>query len=1077
MIRRFVPACLVAVCLLASAFADTAPQTKPKAKPAAKTAEPKKQEKPPDYSQEAAIIEQYHTSMHYENDGTGKREVTARIKVQSEAGVERFGQLVIGYNSENERVDITYVRVRKPNGSVINAPADAVQDLSSPVTREAPVYTDFRQKHITVPGISVGDTIEYDVNIVLFKPLAAGEFWMEHSFIDSAIVLDEQLDLNLPKDRVVKLKTRPGFAPTITQKGDRKIYHWAESHKVRESEEELKKKAKRRDPEPPAVQLTTFASWDAVGRWFSSLEKDRQAPTPEIRAKEEELVRGKTTDMQKVEALYDYVALNFRYISLSFGLGRYQPHAASEVLANQYGDCKDKHTLLASLLEAAGFHASSVLINSSRKLDPDVPAPSQFDHVITLVPVDDQNVWLDTTTEVAPFRLLAYPLRKKQALVIAPDGSAKLMETPADPPMRDRQVQEIDGKLSDLGKLTAHVHYSLRGDPELLMRTLFRKVPSPRWQRMMETMTSMAGLEGAEITDLKVSDPAATREAFTLDCNISKPNFLDWSKKDSELDLPLSQFNLPDVGDSDESGTSEPEKEPLKLGPPGEYIYRLKLQLPAKYSARAPLPFDMKRDYGDYKTTYTVENGVFTAERVLNMHSSELPVSRARDFASFRHTVLADLGQHLSVENTAAGTPSIGANIKPDELNEAGAAAIAAGNYETAIELLKRAIKENPQHKAAWNNLGRAYLAEREYDQAIASFHRQLEVNPYDEYAYNNLGRAYWAQRKYPEAVDAFEKQLNVNPLDKFAHANLGALYLEWHKYDKAAGELEKAISLNSQDPMLYVSLGTAYLNLDQSEKAVSAYDHAVQLAPSPLVWNDIAYELSLKKSHLEQAQRLAESAVASTAAASRNISLAQLRPQDPSIMIGLAAYWDTLGWVYFAQGELSKAEKYVRAAWSLGERPDVGDHLAQIYEKQGDKDRAIQAYALALNGVRPDPETRSRMALLLGSDKKVDAIVKQYAPAYGQSRTLTIANPTKAAGTADFFVLLAPGPKVEDAKLVSGDEKLASFAEALKGAKFDFTFPDDVPAKILRRGKLTCTASAPCTFALYLPEDVRSTH
>ena len=76
-------------------------------------------------------------------------------------------------------------------------------------------------------------------------------------------------------------------------------------------------------------------------------------------------------------------------MSLSLGVGRYQPHAASDVLHNQYGDCKDKHTLLASLLEAEGLHASSVLINSSRKLDPDVPSPSQFDHVITMLPIGE----------------------------------------------------------------------------------------------------------------------------------------------------------------------------------------------------------------------------------------------------------------------------------------------------------------------------------------------------------------------------------------------------------------------------------------------------------------------------------------------------------------------------------------------------------------------------------------------------------------------------------------------------------------------------------------------------------------
>src|SRR5262249_57015622 len=129
-----------------------------------------------------------------------------------------------------------------------------------------------------------------------------------------------------------------------------------------------------------------------VGAWYASLEKDRRVPTPEIRTKVEGLTKGLSTDAEKIQALYDYVSTNFRYVSLSLGLGRYQPHAAGDVFHNQYGDCKDKNTLLAAMLEAEGIHSSSVLINSSRKIDPDVPSPMQFDHAITMVPLGKQEV-------------------------------------------------------------------------------------------------------------------------------------------------------------------------------------------------------------------------------------------------------------------------------------------------------------------------------------------------------------------------------------------------------------------------------------------------------------------------------------------------------------------------------------------------------------------------------------------------------------------------------------------------------------------------------------------------------------
>src|SRR6202008_4728860 len=279
------------------------------------------------------------------------------------------------------------------------------------------------------------------------------------------------------------------------------------------------------------------------------------------------LTKGLNTDMDKIEALYDFVAKNFRYVSLSLGVGRYQPHPSSDVLHNQYGDCKDKHTLLASMLEAEGFHASSVLINSSRKLDADVPSPSQFDHVITMIPLvrgdKKEEVWMDTTAEVAPFRLLAFTLRHKQALVIPPADppskvAPRLEETPSDTPMPDTEVSQVDGKINDIGKLEAHVHYEFRGDEELLLRSVFRRVPQANWQRVVENVNG--GL-GGDITNLKVSDPAATREAFSLSYDVSKVNFLDWSKKKTEIALPLMQFNLPDV-DEDQSDDAEP----LKLG-------------------------------------------------------------------------------------------------------------------------------------------------------------------------------------------------------------------------------------------------------------------------------------------------------------------------------------------------------------------------------------------------------------------------------------------------------------------------------------------------------------------------------
>jgi hypothetical protein len=145
-----------------------------------------------------------------------------------------------------------------------------------------------------------------------------------------------------------------------------------------------------------------------------------------------------------------------------------------------------------------------------------------------------------------------------------------------------------------------------------------------------------------------------------------------------------------------------------------------------------------------------------------------------------------------------------------------------------------------------------------------------------------------------------------------------------------------------------------------------------------------------------------------------------------------------------------------VAAAWTLGHHGEVGDHLGQIYQKRGDKDRARRTYALSMNGLRPDPETRGRLAALAGGDAKVDALVARYKDELQRLSTIDLGK-AKQTGNADFFVLLSGGggaaAKVDSVKFVSGDEKLKSFTDALKSADYHLTFPDDTPVKVFRRG------------------------
>src|SRR5258708_16445373 len=90
-------------------------------------------------SEEAAVFERILNRVHFENDGTGVTETEAVVRIQSQAGVEEFGQLVFGYSSATEKLEVEYVRVRKPDGRVGVPPDSTAQNLSPDPLHEAPM--------------------------------------------------------------------------------------------------------------------------------------------------------------------------------------------------------------------------------------------------------------------------------------------------------------------------------------------------------------------------------------------------------------------------------------------------------------------------------------------------------------------------------------------------------------------------------------------------------------------------------------------------------------------------------------------------------------------------------------------------------------------------------------------------------------------------------------------------------------------------------------------------------------------------------------------------------------------------
>ena len=348
-----------------------------------------------------------------------------------------------------------------------------------------------------------------------------------------------------------------------------------------------------------------------------------------------------------------------------------------------------------------GFHSKAAFISYRRKLDASVPSPAQFDHLITAVPLRGELVWMDASPQVAPFRLLASPLRDKSALLVSADGTGQIAKTPADPPFVSTQDVHIDGEISDLGKLTAHAHYTLRGDTEFVLRLAFHKTPEAQWTQLGQTILSLDGIQG-EVSSVKPSDPLDTKNPFELDIAFTQSNFVDWSAKRAKAELPLLAIGVP-------SAPAE-SSQPIHLGSPLDVNVSLKLGLPAVFAAQPPVGTSLTRDYAEYKSSYRYAEHTVTAQRSLDFKMRELPASRADDYDAFTRAVTKDETQPLALESSAAGAAVVPASATADELLEAGLAAFNAGNAASAIPLFERLVQIEPRHKSAWNDLGLARL-------------------------------------------------------------------------------------------------------------------------------------------------------------------------------------------------------------------------------------------------------------------------------------------------------------------------------------------------------------------------------
>ena len=1065
----------------------------------------------PDYSQEAFVMEQYLRKVKLENDGTSLREDSARVRVQSDAGVRQYGLLTFSYPSATGVFEIDYVRVRKPDGTVVETPSENIQDMAAEITREAPFYSDLREKHIAVKGLGVGDVLEFAMHERVTKPLAPGQFWLDYTFTKNLILLDERLEVTLPRERAVKVKS-PDYKPAVSEAGAYRTYTWATANLQRKDDKQSKQEEAKVSSEQlrgtfpqPDVLVTSFQTWEDVGRWYGGLQADRIKPSLEVRAKAAELTKGATDDEAKVRALYQYVSMQFRYIGVSFGIGRYQPHSASEVLANQYGDCKDKHTLLASLLDASGIKAFPALISSARDIDADVPSPTEFDHVITVIPQRNSLLWLDTTTEVGPFGYLVGRLRDKQALVIWDNKPAALVNTPADPPFPSTQTFNMDAKLSETGVLEGQSEFVTRGDLEALLRHAFRTVPLPQWKELAQRLSINFGF-GGEVSDVTAGSTEKTEEPFHFGYKYTRKQFGDWANR--RIVAPTPAINLPAPGDDD-----APASVPLWFGPPSDIAFHSQVELPKGYSPELPDDIHVKYSFAAYDATYAFRDGLLITDRRMRTMTREVPAGEYTDYKKFYKTIQddRDLFIQLSNRDSSAGNDSVmdrtlsafkkslldlpdSSEKEAVRLEGEARNAAARGDQQGALSSLRQAVDQDPKFARAWIMLGTLLLSTNQIDDGMNAFHKAIAAEPTRPVVYKVLGYSLMGSSKLDEAIPVWQDLIKIAPGDVDGPSNLGSALFQLKRYAEAASVLEAAVKLRPERLNLHVQLASAYLRAGNDEKATAAFRKVSELNPDRETLNNASYEMAEADKQLALALEYGEKAVRAEEEASTKIELSKLRLEDLAHTQQLAAYWDTLGWVHNRMSNLEQAEKYLDAAWKISQHGVTASHLCHVYERLHKTQAAIQMCQFALYriplaggpgmalGASEMEDARKRLAhlqaLAAGSPKPQNLVATS--DAINRMNVFKLPRLVPGTASAEFFVLLAANTgsgtfKIQDVKFISGSDKIKDTSKLLTSVNFNFPSPDKTPARFVRRGILGCYQYTGCSFVLLDPNTVRS--
>ncbi len=409
---------------------------------------------------------------HVEPDGTGRRTMRSVVQVLQQNAVSGVAERRFSWQPGRQDLRVDWVRVLRPDGTVISNAPSTDQSSDATAGMQNPIYLDSRTRRLSLSGVAPNTIVDVQHTVVDSAPWRDGDFLIGWRFSPVTPLRVSQLRVSVPASFTPRIiEDNLTFRRQEREADGRRTYEWriTQPQVIRPAPF-----APADDDVRMAVTLSSPQPWDSVTSWYNALARDRYNVTPEVAGTLDSIARGATTRADSLRALHRWISQDIRYVSVSLGLGGYQPRSASEVISTGYGDCKDKTSLFVAAARHWGWDARAVLLNSGGVRDAMPVAISRFNHVIAAVAESDGSyTFTDLTASTIPYGDLPASYRGAFGVVVKPDGLADTLRFPERASDSTGTSVTLTATLRADGRMDMRVDDQPRGDAAWAMRAAF----------------------------------------------------------------------------------------------------------------------------------------------------------------------------------------------------------------------------------------------------------------------------------------------------------------------------------------------------------------------------------------------------------------------------------------------------------------------------------------------------------------------------------------------------------------------------------------------------------------------------